>query len=220
MNRRDLISAVLGLPAMAGIKVSPLRPDEPMDKPVPMVAEAAAPSDPFLIVLQPERPITFDAINDLRAQMREFLDSAGVNAKAVVLPYGLGVKTVTPDGVVHGGEPPTETAPTTKPWCGQLVYDWCKASGIAYRNFTAVSRRRSFDVVETPRGWLLHLKTVVGDGRPYVTESLVRITVNNEVFPYEAAWLIDTHERGLKSQEDEAIMAELMKFATPKKEST
>jgi len=218
MNRRDLISAIMGLPAMAGIKAMPLVPGEAVDSEVPQAGATNGAGTPFVIVLQPDRPLPQEVVVRLREQMTEFLDAAGVNAKAVVLPTGMTIKTVTPDGVVHGGE--SEAPPATKPWCGQLVYDWAKADGMRYRFKGPVVYRRSFDVIETPRGWLLHLKTVVGDTPPYVTDGLVSITVNNEVCPYEAAWIIDQHERGLTAQQSEALMAELEKFKTPKKEAT
>ena len=218
MKRRDLISAVMSLPAMAGIKAIPLVPGEAVDAEVPSAGATKGVEPPFVIVLQPDRPLREEAIVRLREQMTEFLDSAGVNAKAVVLPNGLTIKTVTPDGVVHGGEP--EATPDTKPWCGQLVYDWVKADSTRYRFNGPVVYRRSFDVIETPRGWLLHLKTVAGDALPYVTAALVSITVNNEVCPYEAAWIIDQHERGLTAQQSEALMAELGQIKTPKKEAT
>jgi hypothetical protein len=215
MKRRDLISAVLGLPAMAGMKAAPLVPGESMDAEVPSAGATKGGEPPFVIVLQPDRALPTATVVRIREQMTEFLDSAGVNAKAVVLPCGLSIKTLTADGVVHGVEP--EPPPATKPWCGQLVYDWFKASGITYRNFTPVSRRRSFDVIKARRGWLLNLKTVVDDSPPYVTEGLVIITVNNEVCPYDAAWIIDVHERGLAAQKSESLMAELEKLVTPKK---
>ena len=218
MKRRDLISAVMGLPAMAGIKAMPLMPDEPMDEAVPESGATKGVGTPFVIVLQPDRPLPTDCIDRLRIQMKEFIETSGLNARVLVLPYGMTLKTMSPEGVVHGGEP--EAPPATKPWCGQLVYDWVKADAMRYRFEGPVVSRRSFDVIETPRGWLLHLKTVVGDTPPYVTDGLVSITVNNEVCPYEAAWLIDRHERVLKAQQSESLMAELEKLTTPKREAT
>lgn len=214
MKRRDLISAVLGLPAMAGIKAAPLVPGESVDAEVPSAGATKGGEPPFVIVLQPDRPMLTEAVVRLREQMTEFLDSAGVNAKAVVLPCGMSIKTLSADGEIRGVEPPP-----TKPWCGQLVYDWVKADAMRYRFKGPIVCRRSFDVIETPRGWLLHLKTVVDDSPPYVTDGLVSITVNNDVCPYEAARLIDLHERGLAAQKSESLMAELEKLVAPKKES-
>ena len=210
MKRRDLISAVMGLPAMAGIKAMPLMPDEPMDEAVPEAGATKGVGTPFVIVLQPDRPLPQEAIVRLREQMTEFLNAAGVNAKAVVLPNGMTIKTVTPDGVVHGGEP--ESQPDTKPWCGPVVYDWVKASQRGVR---------SFDVVELPHGHNLCLKTErPPDGEPYVTTALVSITVNNEVCPHEAMWLINQHEQGLSLLQNAEMMAALVNLVAPKKEST
>jgi len=207
MKRRDLISAVMGLPAMAGIKAMPLMPDEAVDSEVPQAGATKVAEPPFVIVLQPDRPLPPDAIVRLREQMTEFLDSAGVNAKAAVLPHGVSIKTVTPDGVVHGGEP--EAPPDTKPWCGQLVYDWAKVP---------TNNRRSFDVVEVPHGHRLCLRTEC-DGENYDTAADVSITVNNEVCPHEAMWLINQHEKNFKLKRQEALMASLAKLASPKRES-
>lgn len=218
MNLRDLISAVMALPAMAGIKAIPLVPGEAVDSEVPSAGATKGVEPPFVIVLQPDRPLPQEAVERIRSKMKEFIDTSGLNARVLVLPHGVSIKTVTPDGVVHGGEP--EATPATKPWCGQLVYDWVNADAMQYRFEGPVVLRRSFDVIETPRGWLLHLKTVVGDTPPYVTDGLVSITVNNDVCPYEAAWLIDHHERGLTAQQREALMDELEKLTFPKKEST
>lgn len=202
MKRRDLISAVLGLPAMAGIKAMPLVPDEPMDGDVPAAGATKGAEPPFVIVLQPDCPLPQETIVRLREQMTEFLNAAGVNAKAVVLPNGMTIKTVTPDGVVHGGGP--ESPPATKPWCGPVVYDWVKAS----RGF------RSFDIVELPHGHSLVLKTErPPSGKPYVTQAMVSITGNNEVCPHEAMWLIDQHGRGLALARSVEMMAALAEGA-------
>jgi hypothetical protein len=208
MKRRDLISAVMGLPAMAGIKAMPLMPDEAVDAEVPQAGATKGAEPPFVIVLQPDRPLPQEAIVRIREQMTEFLNTAGVNAKAVVLPNGMTIKTVTPDGVVHGGEP--EAPPDTKPWCGQLVYDWAKV-----RRPT----NNSFDVVEVPHGHRLCLRTEC-DGEKYDTTADVSITVNNEVCPHEAMWLIKQHEKNFNFHRQAALMASLAKFASPKKETT
>jgi hypothetical protein len=208
MKRRDLISAVMGLPAMAGIKAMPLVPGEAVDAEVPQAGATKGAGTPFVIVLQPDRALPKEAIVRLREQMTEFLDSAGVNAKAVVLPNGMTIKTVTPDGVVHGGEP--EAPPDTKPWCGQLVYAWASVP---------TNNRRSFDVVELPHGHRLCLRTECG-GEKYDTTADVSITVNNEVCPHEAMWLINQHEKNFTIKRQAAAMERIMKPASPKREST
>lgn len=210
MKRRDLISAVMGLPAMAGIKAMPLMPDEPMDEAVPEAGATKGVGTPFVIVLQPDRPLPADCIDRLRSQMKEFIDTSELNARVLVLPYGMTLKTMSPDGVVSGGEP--ESQPDTKPWCGPVVYDWVKASQRGVR---------SFDVVELPHGHNLCLKTErPPDGQPYVTTALVSITVNNEVCPHEAMWLINQHEQGLSLLQNAEMMAALVNIVAPKKEST
>jgi hypothetical protein len=168
---------------MAGIKAMPLVPGEAMDEAVPAAGATKVAEPPFVIVLQPDRPLPQKVCVRLREQMTEFLDSAGVNAKAAVLPHGVSIKTVTPDGVVHGGDP--EAPPDTKPWCGQLVYAWA---------MMPTNNRRSFDVVELPHGHRLCLRTEC-DGVNYDTAADVSMTVNNEVCPHEAVWLINQHEK-------------------------
>jgi hypothetical protein len=175
---------------------------------VPQAGATKGAGTPFVIVLQPDRPLPQEAIVRLREQMTEFLDSAGVNAKAAVLPHGVSIKTVTPDGVVHGGEP--EASPATKPWCGHLVYDWARVP---------TNNRRSFDVVELPHGYRLCLRTEC-DGENYDTVADVSITVNNEVCPHEAMWLIKQHEKNFKLKRQAALMASLAKLTSPKKETT
>jgi hypothetical protein len=193
---------------MAGINAMPLMPDEPMDEAVPAAGATKGAGTPFVIVLQPDRPLREEAVERIRSQMNEFIDTSRLNARVLVLPHGMTLKTVSPDGVVHGGEP--EATPDTKPWCGQLVYDWAKVP---------TNNRRSFDVVELPHGHRLCLRTEC-DGEKYDTTADVSITVNNEVCPHEAMWLINQHEKNFKLKRQEALMASLAEFASPKKEST
>ncbi len=207
MKRRDLISAVMGLPAMAGIKAMPLVPDEAVDEAVPAAGATKGAGTPFVIVLQPDRPLREEAVERIRSQMNEFIDTSRLNARVLVLPHGMTLKTVSPEGVVHGGEP--EAPPDTKPWCGQLVYDWAKVP---------TNNRRSFDVVELPHGHRLCLRTEC-DGENYDTAADVSITVNNEVCPHEAMWLIKQHEKNFNLHRQAALMASLAKFASPKRES-
>jgi hypothetical protein len=129
MKRRDLISAVLGLPAMAGMKVTPLPPDVSLDAELPAAGATKGEEPPFVIFLQPDRALSPESAVRLREQMTEFLKSAGVNAKAAVLPHGMKVTTMTPSGEIRGGEPETPRSnDRERPWMGDVLFHFCAVS--------------------------------------------------------------------------------------------
>jgi hypothetical protein len=146
MKRRDLISAVMALPAMAGIKAMPLVPGEAVDAEVPQAGATKVAEPPFVIVLQPDRPLREEVVERIREQMTEFLIASGVNAKAVVLPNGMTIKTVTTDGVVHGGEPEApQSDDYERPWIGDVLF-----------HFYAVADQIQVSI----EGWDLHPRSV------------------------------------------------------------
>ncbi len=166
MKRRDLLSGILGLPAMAGVKVEPVVKSE---------------SDPFLFVIRPDRPLSSEAIQAIRDQLKDFFESSGVNAKGLVLPYGCDFSTVMPDGKVHNGD--------SKPWVGQVVLSWWEKAG--------PGESRSFQVVNPGDGYhLLLLTHVFGSKYGHVaTDDKVKIASNGEVDQYDALRIVNDHRR-------------------------
>lgn len=214
MNRRDILSAVMGLPAMAGMKASALRPNDPEDKPVPA---AGATGEPFVIVLQPKRPMVTPAMDALREQMREFIKDSGLNAWSIVLPWGLEMKTMTADGAIHGGEAEEKPA-ERKPWVGAVVWEWARANDMIYQFGAPTSRRRKFDVRRVDGRWHLVLLTQA-DSYGAVTEVPVNLTPAGDVCPYDAADAINSHESAVAAEHQKWFVAEMSKLARPVKES-
>jgi hypothetical protein len=174
MKRRDLISGILGLPAMAGMKATPLSPGEP----------------PFVIVLQPDRPLPSDCTERMRIQMDEFVKTSGINARVLVLPYGVTMTTIPPGGAT----------PDEKPWVGPVVLSWWEKAG--------PGESRSFQVVNPGDGYhLLLLTHVFGSKYGHVaTDDKVKIASNGEVDPYDAIRVVASHKRAAGNEQQKEAM--------------
>lgn len=177
MKRRDLISGILGLPAMAGMKATPLSPGEPGQP-------------PFVIVLQPDRPLPSDCTEHLRSQMKEFIETSGINARVLVLPYGVTMTTIPPGGAT----------PDEKPWVGPVVLSWWEKAG--------PGESRSFQVVNPGDGYhLLLLTHVLGSKYGHVaTDDKVKIASNGEVDQYDALRVVASHKRSVANGQQQEAM--------------
>jgi hypothetical protein len=193
MKRRDLLSGILGLPAMAGVKVEP-------------VVKGESPAKPFLFVIRPDRPLSSQAIQAIRDQLKDFFDSSGVNAKGMVLPYGCDFSTVMPDGKVHNGD--------SKPWVGQVVLAWSMAA--------RPGERRSFQVARVGLdGYHLLLLTHVEGSRygHHATDDKVVIASNGEVDPYDALRIVHDHQKHVEDANRREMMEDFYTSFMPLNEA-
>lgn len=110
MNRRDILSSLMALPAVAAVKAAP----EVIDR-EPMLAEATeAPPAPMqshpIVIFKMTQPVRHTAIDGLTSSVQEW--AASVNwprQHILVLPYGL-------DATIVPGGPPVDQEAVREDW--------------------------------------------------------------------------------------------------------
>lgn len=110
MNRRDILSSLMALPAVAAVKAAPEVIDrEPTLAEAPEVPPASMQSHP-IIIFKMTQPVLHTALGGLTSSVQEW--AASVNwprQHILVLPYGL-------DATIVPGGPPVDQGAVREDW--------------------------------------------------------------------------------------------------------
>lgn len=138
MNRRDAFRGIVAAAATAGASVTAIDAVGSVKEP----GDAVLGKEPFLLVLQARNPLKVEAVAHLKEQLNELIAAAGVNCKCAVLPWGIDIATIKPDGTISAAtetRPSPEKAPSTFPWMGTVLYDVARGRDPIAVNFVSMS---------------------------------------------------------------------------------
>lgn len=138
MNRRDAFRGIVATAATAGASVTAIDAVGSVKEPDADVIG----KEPFLLVIQPRNPLKVEAAAVLKEQLNGFIDAAGINCKCAILPWGIDIATIKPDGTISAAAEPRqspEKSPATFPWMGTVLYDVARGRDPIAVNFVSMS---------------------------------------------------------------------------------